>query len=115
MGKLYLFGDSFTADIPTQEKSALKFTKTVDKNKVWTYQLAEKLNCKPIFVSKNGTGLDWCQFQFNQRINKFKKNEDYIIVSHTSPSRRWFVEKAPHASNFMNFITPDGELNKKWL
>tara|TARA_Y200000002_G_scaffold374474_1_gene375264 strand:+ start:370 stop:1224 length:855 start_codon:yes stop_codon:yes gene_type:complete len=115
MGKLYLFGDSFTADITDQKTCALKLTKTVDKNEVWTYQLAEKLNCKPIFASKIGTGLDWTQFQFNQRVNKFKKDEDYIIVSHTAPSRRWFVEKVPHGSNFLNYIKPDGELNKKWL
>tara|TARA_B100000123_G_scaffold192164_1_gene143664 strand:- start:228 stop:1109 length:882 start_codon:yes stop_codon:yes gene_type:complete len=115
MGKLYLFGDSFTAEPPTNNTSALKLTRTVDTNNVWTYKLAEMLDCKPIFVAVNGSGLDYAQFQFNKRLRKFNKNNDYIIISHTAPSRRWFVEKAPHCSNFLNYIHSNGELDTGWL
>tara|TARA_X000001036_G_scaffold4989_1_gene4495 strand:- start:113 stop:964 length:852 start_codon:yes stop_codon:yes gene_type:complete len=115
MSNLYLFGDSFTADIPNNETSALNITKKVDKKDVWTYQLADMLNVKPIFISKHGTGLDWCQFQFDRRLKKINKDKDYIVISHTAPSRRWFVEKSPQCSNFLNYITPNGELNKDFL
>lgn len=115
MGKLYFFGDSFVADIPTKDTSALKLTKQVEQKQVWTFQLAELLHCEPIFVSVSGSGLDWCQFQFDRRLKKINKDKDYIIVSHTAPTRRWFVEKSPQCSNFLNYITPNGDLNKRFL
>tara|TARA_B100001287_G_C22640558_1_gene509897 strand:+ start:625 stop:1479 length:855 start_codon:yes stop_codon:yes gene_type:complete len=115
MSTLYYIGDSFVADIPTNDSLTFKIAKQVDKNNVWTFKLAELLNCKPVFVSLQGSGLDYAQYQFDRRLKKINKDKDYIIVSHTSPSRRWFVEKAPQCSNFLNYITSNGELDETWL
>lgn len=115
MSRLFVFGDSFSADIPNNETSAITVTKKVDKKQAWTYSLADKLGVRPYFLSKYGTGLDYTQFKFNEVLPKIKKDKDYIIVCHTSPSRRWFIEKCPHASNFLNYISPDGSLNVDWV
>lgn len=115
MNTLYYIGDSFVADILTNNSSTLKVTKQPDKEQVWTFKLAELLNCKPVFISVSGSGLDYAQYQFDRRLKKINKDKDYIIVSHTAPSRRWFVEKAPQCSNFLNYITTKGDLDQKWL
>ena len=79
MGKLYLFGDSFTADIPTQEKSALKLTKTGNNPSTYKKEIFQHESAKDEGdVVKIGVVNDKGEIEFNSQLDTGKANEEFF-------------------------------------
>jgi hypothetical protein len=113
--KLFLFGDSF-GSFTRRSNTKLDMSKTADENTSWWLQLQKKLGCeKTVNFCLAGTSLDAIQWKFELELPNISK-EDYIVIIHTEPSRRWFIKECPGLTNFQNFINfPTGEIRWDWI
>jgi hypothetical protein len=120
MGKLWIFGDSFlNAPLEKGMLSAdLMFTDEIQRDYSMTWQIAlcQKLGLSEVCNhSIPGIGLDYIQWRYVQERPKINKENDVVIIGHTSPARRWFIQGSPELSNFINFIKTDSTLNVEYL
>ncbi len=121
--KLWIFGDSFASYTVARDPRKLAEEEKVkleelepDKEDFWFFKLARKLDCVHcIMIGIPGSSLDVMQYHFNNHINLIGK-DDYLVMLHTEPSRRWFIEPLPEMTNFINFIDmKNGEIKWDWL
>ena len=112
--KLHIYADSFGSF--THPDEHWQRSELPDENDFWQKALQVKLGCDELVnQSVNGTSLDFIQWRFKNTLNEISK-DDYIIVIHTEPSRRWFIEDFPNVTNFQSFVKfPSAEINWPWI
>lgn len=102
---LWIFGDSYSIETTAQDKN---FHNHYDKN--WIDHVSDDLNEHDVRVcSEYGVSNDFIFAFFLQHANDFKSG-DHVIVQLTSPARKWFFEKEPYLSNF---VQTDGWYDKE--
>lgn len=85
MSTLYIVGDSFSA----AEKEGR------DQEKTWWYRLAQKLNCDGFMNwSMIGSSQEYAWYMLQLQMDQIK-SDDYILITATHPSRRWWVTEDP--------------------
>tara|TARA_B100000497_G_C7627888_1_gene377302 strand:+ start:366 stop:1229 length:864 start_codon:yes stop_codon:yes gene_type:complete len=120
MGKLWIFGDSFT-NAPLEKRMLVNDLVFIEETKkdfsmTWQSLLCQKLGLSEICNhGMPGIGLDYIQWRYVQERTDIDKENDVIIIGHTMPARRWFIQKSPELSNFINFIKTDSTLNVEYL
>mgnify|MGYP001568055860 CR=1 FL=1 len=106
---LFVFGDSFSHDFSDFEssnnirKSENLFPTYQPIEHNWVNLVAKKLTgtTKQVNDSMAGCANEFIFHRFMSRIDEIQDG-DYVIVSFTSQSRRWLVERSPHLSNWAN-------------
>lgn len=96
MNKLYIVGDSFSADS--------------DLN-TWPWECASKLNLELVNLSLVGSSQDYAWYNLEQIIPKMNV-DDRLIVVLTHPSRVWYFQDKPYISN-INLTDLDDYVSKE--
>jgi hypothetical protein len=95
MNKLYIYGDSFSADFDSEDW-------------IWTRSLAHRMsNLGLIGTLKNasyaGTANDWIWNHVRNDASEWQPG-DYVIVIPTEIARQWWFEDRPDMSNIMSLM-----------
>lgn len=92
MSKLYIVGDSFSADSTTLK----------DATPVWYRILAKKLGVDQIINNSIiGAAQDFSWYSL-QNWRKHITPDDYLVVVLTHPNRFWFIENDPSTAKYSN-------------
>jgi hypothetical protein len=103
---LWVFGDSYTAD--GRKTKGSDNWQDIDKN--WVELLQEKLGEVQLNIHASpGAANEWIFNEVQEHIDEFTPN-DFVVVQLSCPSRRWFFEDRPEASNFQ--YSPGVNLSK---
>lgn len=104
--KLWIFGDSFSAQDPNYDPST-----------VWTrdlaHRLADHLNI-PVQLRNNslvGSAQDWMFTEYVKAVPQISA-DDYVVILLTSASRYWYFENQPSLSNW-NILDFDAQVTKE--
>jgi hypothetical protein len=92
MSKLYIVGDSFSADSTTLK----------DTTPVWYRVLAERLGVDQIINNSIiGAAQDFSWYSL-QNWRNYITSDDYLVVVLTHPGRFWFIENDPSTAKYDN-------------
>lgn len=96
MNKLYIVGDSFSAD---------------SSPNTWPWECAQKLNLELKNLSMIGSSQDYAWHHLEQIIPKMTAGDRLIVVL-THPGRVWYFQDRPYISN-INLIDLDDHVDKE--